>query len=249
MLQNERQEEIFKYLKQKRSATVRALAKELFVSEATVRRDLIEMQNLGLLKRSHGGAIFSESADETSIFVRMGENAQEKERAATVALKYISEDFGTVFLDSSSTVLALARRMNLSDKTVITNGIQTAAQLAGVRGIRLILAGGSVSPTGTSVCGSWTNTLLNEFRFDLMLVSCASFREQGAFETSLDQREIKRTVFALSKKRILIADHTKYARSAPYALCPIEAFDYAIFDVLPAEAHEELMKLSNVHTD
>lgn len=247
MLQNERQEEILKFLKQNRSATVRALANELFVSDATVRRDLAEMQNLGLLKRSHGGAVLLESADETSIFVRMGESAQEKERAATVALKYIPDDFETVFLDSSSTVLALARRMNLTDKTVITNGIQTAAQLAKVRA-RLILIGGNVSPTGTSVRGSWTNTLLSEFRFDLMLLSCASFREQGTFETSLDQREIKRTVFEHSKKRILVADHTKYARSAPYALYPIEAFDCAVFDDLPAE-ERELLQLPNVHTN
>lgn len=246
MLQNERQEEILKYLKQNRSATVRALADELFVSDATVRRDLAEMQNLGLLKRSHGGAVLLESADETSIFVRMGENAREKERAASVALRYIPDDFETVFLDSSSTVLALARRMNLSDKTVVTNGIQTAAELAKVRGIRLILIGGNVSPTGTSVRGSWTNTLLSEFRFDLMLVSCASFREQSTFETSLDQREIKRTVFGHSKKRILVADHTKYARSASYALYPIEAFDHAVFDDLPAEVRE-LLQLSTVH--
>ena len=114
MLQNERQEEILKILKQNRSATVRALAQKLYVSDATVRRDLMEMQNLGLLKRSHGGAVLLENADEISIFVRMNENADEKERTATNALKYLPNDFETVFLDSSSTVLALAQRMDLS---------------------------------------------------------------------------------------------------------------------------------------
>lgn len=249
MLQNERQEEILKILKQNRSATVRSLARTLYVSDATVRRDLMEMQDLGLVKRSHGGAMLLEAADEISIFVRMNENAQEKERAATGALRFLPNDYGTVFLDSSSTVLALAQRMDLSDKTVVTNGIQTAAQLAKVRGVRLILTGGSVSPTGTSVRGSWTNTLLSEFRFDLMLVSCASFNERETFETSLEQREIKRTVFERSKKRILVADHTKYALSAPYALYKIDEFDHAVFDALPPAARTELLKLPNVHVE
>lgn len=247
MLQNERQEEILKYLKQHRSATVLALARTLYVSDATIRRDLQEMQSLGLLKRSHGGAVLLEKADEISIFVRMSENAGEKECAATNALKYLPNDFETVFLDSSSTVLALAQRMDLSDKTVVTNGLQTAAQLARVRGIRLILTGGNVSPTGTSVRGSWTNSQISEFRFDLTLVSCASFNEEGAFETSLDQREIKRAVFRRAKQKMLIADHTKYAASAPYFLCKIDEFDHAVFDELPAPAKEYFGARPNVH--
>jgi len=247
MLQNERQEEILKILKQNRSATVRALAQKLYVSDATVRRDLMEMQNLGLLKRSHGGAVLLENADEISIFVRMNENADEKERTATNALKYLPNDFETVFLDSSSTVLALAQRMDLSQKTVVTNGLQTAAQLARGRGIRLILTGGNVSPTGTSVRGSWTNTQLREFRFDLALVSCAAFDEEGAFETSLEQREIKRAVFRRAKRKILLADHTKYGSGAPYLLCGIDEFDEAVFDELPPPALQFFLKLRNVH--
>ena len=171
----------------------------------------------------------------------------EKERTATNALKYLPNDFETVFLDSSSTVLALAQRMDLSQKTVVTNGLQTAAQLARVRGIRLILTGGNVSPTGTSVRGSWTNTQLREFRFDLAVVSCAAFDEEGAFETSLEQREIKRAVFRRAKRKILLADHTKYGSGAPYLLCGIDEFDEAVFDELPPPALQFFLKLRNVH--
>ena len=235
MLSNERQDKILAILKKKYSATVQELSKELYASSATVRRDLEEMQNMGLLKRSHGGAVLIESADEISIFVRMTENARQKELAATRALKYIPMDFQTVFLDSSSTVLALAQRMNLTDKTVITNNLQTVLQLSKIKGINLIIPGGSISTTGVSVTGSWTMKQLSEFRYDLMLTSCAALTATSAFETSLDQRDIKRTVFERSACRILIADRTKFHAHGTYCFQDLSAFDKLVFDTLSEE--------------
>ena len=240
MLGNERQEAILELLRKEKSAAVKAIAAKLYVSEATVRRDLKEMQDLGLLKRNHGGAVLLEAADEISIFVRMTENAREKERAAANALAEVPANFNTVFLDSSSTVLALAQRLDLAEKTVITNSLQTALRLSKVRGINLVLSGGRVSRTGASVTGSWANNLLRDFRFDLMLTSCAGIREKGAFETSMEQRELKRTVFERSDVRILIADHTKFDAPAPYLFRELADFDKVIFDCLPAERRAAL---------
>ena len=107
MALTERQNEILKVLREKKSAGVAALAQDLYVSEATIRRDLAEMKSMGLIERSHGGALLPEDADEISIFFRMEKNAEEKERAATKALPHIPS-FKSVFVDSSSTALALA---------------------------------------------------------------------------------------------------------------------------------------------
>lgn len=227
---NTRQDAILAYLKQHTSATVKELSGALFVSDATIRRDLAEMQNVGLLKRSHGGAVLLEAADEISIFVRMTENATEKELTATKALEHIPTDFQTAFFDSSSTVLALALRMNLSNKTIVVNNLQTALQLARIRDINLIVPGGNIAKTGVSILGSWTNTLLSEFRFDLMLASCAAVVGKDAYETSVDQREIKRTVFDRSACRILVADHTKFSKTGTYLFKELSAFDKIIFD-------------------
>ena len=71
MANQERSNSILNYLKEKKSASVEELAKLLFVSEATIRRDLTEMQKLGQIERSHGGAILMENADEISIFIRL----------------------------------------------------------------------------------------------------------------------------------------------------------------------------------
>jgi DeoR/GlpR family transcriptional regulator of sugar metabolism len=86
MTLNERHNAILEILKQNRTANVKKLAERLFVSDATIRRDLKEMQALGLIERSHGGAILPDNAEEVSIFVRMNKNAKAKEQVATNAL-------------------------------------------------------------------------------------------------------------------------------------------------------------------
>ena len=96
---NERQNEILRTLKESKTASVNALAKALYVSEATIRRDLAEMKSMGLIERSHGGAILPENAEEISIFFRMEKNANEKERAATKALPHIPP-VKSLFIDS-----------------------------------------------------------------------------------------------------------------------------------------------------
>ncbi|MGN1103454.1 MAG: DeoR/GlpR family DNA-binding transcription regulator [Candidatus Coproplasma sp.] len=235
MLTNERQEQILSILKKKHSATVKNLAAELFVSDATIRRDLNEMQKLGLIERSHGGAVILEEADEVSIFVRINENAKEKERAAFQALNVIPKDFKSVFLDSSSTVLALAQRLDLSHKTVMTNNLQTAIALSRIDDINLLIPGGNIFSTGNSVVGSWTTSLLKDFSFDLMLCSCAAIKDNCAYENSIEQREVKRTAFERSERRIIICDHSKLNKKATYMFQPLTAFDNVVFDYLTDE--------------
>ena len=150
---SERQNNILELLKEKRNCEVRALSESLFVSEATIRRDLTELQKLGLIERTHGGAVLEDNAEEISIFVRMNENSKEKELAATNALPNLPE-FSSVFVDSSSTALALAERMDLSHKTVVTNNLQTAMRLSNKKDINLIILGGSVQYNTVSATGS-----------------------------------------------------------------------------------------------
>lgn len=233
MALTERQNEILKRLKENKSAVVSVLAKELYVSEATIRRDLAEMKNMGLIERSHGGALLPENAEEISIFFRMQKNANEKERAATKALPHIPP-FKSVFIDSSSTALALAERIDLSYKTVVTNNLQTAIQLSQKPNINLILLGGTVHFNTNSSMGSWTVRQLSDFSFDLMISSCAAVIDSEVFERSLEQKELKRAAFKRCQKRVLLVDHTKFSAQGTYRLSALSEYDLIAVDAPPA---------------
>lgn len=232
MALQERQRAILDVLKKQNTATVAELSQTLFVSEATVRRDLKEMQTMGLLERSHGGAFLAESAEEVSIFFRLEKNARQKERIAAIALDRLPP-FKSVFIDSSSTALALLQRMDLRHKTVVTNGLQTALQLSKKESINLILLGGNVQYNTNSATGSLCSRLLNDFSFDVMIASCAAAKADGAYERSLEQAEIKRLAFSKSGYRILLADDSKFSESGTHRVAPLSAFDAVVTNAPP----------------
>ena len=232
MTLKERQQEILQQLKEKKSADVSELAKALYVSEATIRRDLTEMTSMGLIERSHGSARLPENSDEISIFIRMEKNVAEKERAASKALMHIPP-FKSVYIDSSSTALALAQRIDLAFKTVVTNNLQTALLLAKKPDIHLYILGGVVQNNTTCASGSWTTHQLNDFSFDLMISSCATVQQGGIYERSMEQREIKREAFKRCKQHILVVDHTKFNESATYRLNSLTDYDLVVTDAPP----------------
>ena len=229
MTLNERHSSILEILKKNRTADVKRLSESLFVSEATIRRDLKELQTLGLIERSHGGAILADNAEEVSIFVRMAKNAKAKEQIATNALPLIPE-FRSVFIDSSSTALALAGRMDLSFKTIVTNNLQTALQLSKNETVNLILLGGNVQFSSVSSTGSWTARQLEEFKFDLMIFSCSAVTDGVAYERSLDQKEIKISALKRSKYKILLVDKTKFNTDGTHKITNLDDLDLVVTD-------------------
>lgn len=232
MALHERQNAILQFLKNNKTANVKILAKTLYVSEATIRRDLTEMKTLGLIERSHGGAILPENAEEISMFVRMQKNAKEKEMTASVVLPHLP-DFRSVFIDSSSTALALAQRMDLQFKTVVTNSLQAAIQFSKKENVNFILLGGHIQYNTISTTGSWTTRQLEDFSFDLMISSCAAVLGTDVFERSLDQKELKLAAFKRSKKRILLIDDTKLKAHGTYRLANLSEYDLVATNTPP----------------
>jgi len=235
MALTERQTDILQALKISKKVSVKALAKNLFVSEATIRRDLMEMQAMGLVERSHGGAILPENSEEVSMFFRMEKNANEKERVATKAILHIPP-FKSVFIDSSSTALALAERIDLSHKTVVTNNLQTAIHLSKKNNVTLILLGGNVQYKTNSATGAWTARQLMDFSFDLFLSSCAAIIDGASYERSIEQKEIKKIAFIRCKKRVLLVDHTKFNAFATHRLADLSDYDIVVTDFAPPDA-------------
>lgn len=224
MFTSERFKLISDYLKEHSRATIEELSKVLFVSPATVRRDLTEMQKIGLIQRTHGGAVYAETADEVSIFARIAKNATDKEQTASIALNKIPE-FQSLFIDNSSTCLALAERMDFSHKTVITNGLEVAMSLAKKKDVKVIILGGDVAYNTNSADGGMAISMLQNFRFDLMLSSCASLRNDGTYEHAAQTMELKKAAYERSNHHILIVDVHKFNENGMYRTQQLRDYD------------------------
>lgn len=225
MALTQRQEEILSYLKKNRFSKVNELAKKMYVSDATIRRDLQEMSKLGLLERNHGGAVILQNSDEISIYVRMTSNLKNKEEVAVIASS-LPIPFRTVFIDNSSTAYSWAIHANLKHKTVFTNSIVLANELSKSEDINVILLGGSLSYNSNSLTGPMTNTLIPNFHFDLYVCSCTCFSLDGVYESSIEQSAIKELAKKYSDKSILLVDKTKFNRKSTYKTYEPNEFDY-----------------------
>lgn len=233
MIPAERQEKILELLRESKSASVKRIAKHCSSSEATVRRDLIEMEKLMLIRRTRGGALLFESSnDETSVAVRMTENKERKEKIAMLAMRVISDE-KILFFDSSSTVSVLGRAFALKYRTVITTGLNCALILSEKENLSVIIPGGNVSYDSNSMVGSLTLKQLSEFNPDCAVFSCGGVSDGLVTEASFEQSELKKLVAGRAKVKVLLADGTKIGKKLPFSFARLDDFDYFITDSQP----------------
>ncbi|MCD8285676.1 MAG: DeoR/GlpR family DNA-binding transcription regulator [Clostridia bacterium] len=238
---SERTKDIVGLLKQNNAASVEELAKALFVSPATIRRDLTEMEKAGIVRRTHGGVIYVEKSDEISIYLRQAKNPDEKNMVAFIAAQHLP-DFHTAFIDNSSTCLTLCEKISLRNKTVITNGLQIALAVSQQDNVSVILPGGEVRYNTAAVYGSLTSRMLESFRYDLAIVSCAAVDANGTYESTLEAMETKKIAMEHAKKRVLLFDRTKTDTTAAYRAADLEYYDLIITNASNKEV-EPLKKL------
>ena len=227
MFVNKRTDSIMEYLKTNKKATIEELGKALYASESTIRRDLAEMQKSGLIARYHGGAMLLEDFGEISLFVRSERDMRDKELCAAIAVNRLPK-FNTVFIDNSSTCLALAKKIDFTNKTVITNGLQIALQLLNKRDIQLIVPCGSVNTSTSAITGSAAEKSLETLNIDLMLASCASVNAESVCELSFETARFKSAAMSRCKRRILIAAKNKFSNDAPYITADPKNYDFII---------------------
>ena len=235
MLNLERQQEILAILKEKNSATVEELASELFVSGATVRRDLKEMEKQGLIKRTHGGAMpFKDSTEDSSFALREQENTSAKRTIAHLASKLISNG-DSVFLDSSTSSGALIPKLNgFPILSVTTTGIRNALLLSQTDHIRVYIAGGQILNHSNSIIGSDTVDYISRMHSDIAFMSCAGVDVNNGFtDSSTEQAKLKRQMRKNSKKVAMLVDSTKFGKTFLCTDFDFNEVDYLITEKTP----------------
>ena len=210
--------------------TVEQLCDTLFVSGATIRRDLAALETSGLIRRTRGGAILIEGSgnEEPSTF-RESRNVMQKQLIAAMAQPLVRDGM-TLFLDASSTVLALARRLGgYSNLRVITNGVKTTLQLCEMSGIKVMCTGGTVRENSNSLVGRGAVDFAAQYNADLAFLSCRGLSiENGASEASEEEFTVKRQFMKNSKKCVLLCDSSKMDADCLCRLAPLTRFE-AIF--------------------
>ncbi len=232
MLRLERQTRILEMLEKAGAVEVSALAEIFKVSEVTIRRDLQSLEQQGILRRAHGGAVLAHPAlVEQPLAVRLGHEVESKWKIAAAAVKLIN-DGSTILLDSGSTTEALARQLNdFRSVTVITNGVNIAAELVRKPGITVLMAGGLLRSASFSCVGPEAQDMLSQFKVDQTFLGMGGVSlDAGLTNRSVQEVPIKQAMIRAGAQVILLADSSKIGKVVFARVAPLSAIDLIVTD-------------------
>lgn len=235
MQAKERREAIVQVVHQHGPTTVAELVGRLGLSEATIRRDLVKLDDAGLLKRVHGGARPVDVHDDIYADL-VDRQAEPKEAIARAAAARIA-DGQSVLLDIGTTVGRVARHLRGRPITVITRNLAVFAELADDTVVDLVLLGGTVRPAHRSLVGYLTEESLRQLRADLLLLGTSGVRPSGqSVDTVADEVPVKRAMITAADEVVLLADASKFPGSGTAAVCDVNAYRRLVTDAPPGEA-------------
>jgi DeoR/GlpR family transcriptional regulator of sugar metabolism len=232
----QRRQRILDIVSARRAARLEDLSHALGVSMATVRRDLDELSSQGLLHRVHGGAVATERPPEPHFEVKAAEAAEEKERIAARAVSLLAPD-ETIYLDSGSTTLAVARLLRGWDRlTVVTNSLPIANELGG-QGPKLIMIGGEFRPTSQAFVGPLSRHLLQNLHVGKAFIGTYALSlEEGLSTTDASEAFTKVLALERATEVIVLADSRKLGTTAFAGAGRLDQVDVLVTDA-GIEAH------------
>lgn len=238
MIKIERQRELKKIIKGREFVSIADILKILNCSESTLRRDLKEMEKMGLLMQSQGVVIWRsehlehEKQPEMIYRYRQGQNVEIKRQLGAYAAQFIKES-DTLFLDTGTTMIELAKQLPDIPLTVVTNDLQIAMELEEKYNVSTIILGGYVRRGTHTVIGG-VDSCLESFHFQKAFFSPAGVDPLGEFMFfNLQAMDIRAKAHAVAEHTVMVVDHSKFGKKAFVKGFGFEDCDLLIADHFP----------------
>ncbi|MFE9614239.1 DeoR/GlpR family DNA-binding transcription regulator [Streptomyces sp. NPDC006012] len=228
MLAERRHQLILRALRSGGPAAVTDLSEQLGVSPATIRRDLVRLEEDGLLTRVHGGAVVDEGDQP---FAEVAEVRVAEKDAIAVRAAELIKDGQSVLLDIGTTAYRLARQLHGRRLTVITSNLVVYEELADDEAIELVLLGGMVRREYRSLVGFLTEDNLRQLHADWLFLGTSGVRPGGqVMDTTVVEVPVKRAMIKTGDKVALLADSAKFPGTGMAKVCDPEELDVMVTD-------------------
>jgi DeoR/GlpR family transcriptional regulator of sugar metabolism len=250
MLPAERRQFILDELYKTKAVTVHDLAQELEVTPMTIRRDLQLLEDGGLIEKSHGGAVLTESlVKEATYRNRKLVHNEEKQRIATMALPLIDSSM-SVYLDAGTTNYELAvlmSKQHWDNLTIVTNDLAIAQTVTVITGADVIMLGGHIDIESNSSCGGFATHMVQQMHFDLCFLGTQAVAPDWRIMTANAEKiDLKRACLQAADTVVLLADHSKFKKHKLYYILDVADFDVLITDYNATEEEQEQLQEQHV---
>lgn len=235
----ERRQLIAEEVHRRGRVSVSRLASYYEVTAETVRRDLVELEQRGALRRIHGGALAPERLHvEPAVSERIRVMAAEKDRIAQRALGFLPEPEGTVLIDAGTTTGALVDRFPTDRRlTVVTNAVPLAMRLAPLPLVTVVLVGGRLRQRTLANVDDFAVRMLHDLRVDVAFLATNGISERGCTTPDPAEAAVKRAMVAAADRTVLLADHSKFGQEHFVRFAELADLDVVVTDsgVEPAD--------------
>ncbi|EKE43102.1 glycerol-3-phosphate regulon repressor [Oceaniovalibus guishaninsula JLT2003] len=230
-----RHPEILDIARREGKVTVEGLAAYFGVTFQTVRRDLTDLADTGLLDRVHGGAVLPSGTTNIGYADRRGLNFAGKLAIARACAARIPHDC-SVFLNIGTSTEAVADRM-LAHRNIlaVTNNLNVATILARNPDCEVVVTAGVLRRADGGLTGGLTERTIRQFKFDFAIVGCSAIDGDGdILDFDMQEVGVTRTIIEQSRRVFLVADHTKFRRKAPVRVAALSDLAAIFTDRPPA---------------
>ena len=244
---NQRQEEILELARQQGFVGIDELANRFSVTQQTIRNDINQLCEKKLLRRYHGGASLPSSVENVSYHSRQVLCLEEKRRIAQHVSKRIP-DQASLFINIGTTTEEVATALLIHDKLrIITNNLNVAKIVSGNPAFEVIIAGGAVRNRDGGIIGEATIDFINQFKVDFGVIGISGIEADGTL-LDFDYQEVRvaQAIIANARKLFLVADHTKFGRSAMVRLGHLSQIDVLITDRHPPAAMAQALRAIDI---
>ena len=241
MYKCEREDEIMQLLTETEYATVDYLVRKINISASSIRRDLKNLEERGLVVRSYGGVkLASVTGKQIPFSLRSHENSLQKKQMARLAFEELNAG-ETVFLDGSSSAYFVAELLpSLSGVTVITNSIDVMRYLSEYD-IKAYCTGGAISEDNRAVLvGGYTQSFLKMIHADVAIISVQAVNSAGEFfDCYSEEVAVRNIMLQNAKRRMILCDSSKWGKGSIFYQTSMTDVDLFISESDPTEFFEE----------
>ncbi|MGI9380456.1 MAG: DeoR/GlpR family DNA-binding transcription regulator [Methyloligellaceae bacterium] len=242
-----RQLDIVSLAKKDGRVSVDGLAEQFQVTPQTIRKDLNELVDRGLLHRFHGGAVIASGVANVSYEARRLIAPEEKKSIGVCAARLIPNN-SSILINIGTTTEQVATALRFhTGMMAITNNIHVINILGGFPEFELVVAGGVVRQSDLGVLGEAAMDFIRQFHVDIAVVGASAIGNDGTL-LDYDYREVKvsKAIIECARYSILVADSTKYSRNAPVRIGHLSDIDTFVTNTRPPENIERICDESDV---
>lgn len=216
--------------------TVEDLADRFGVTVQTIRRDLTELDDAGELNRVHGGAIAASGTTNVAYEQRRDLLSVEKSAIARACASAIPDDCSVFLNIGTSTEAVASELLHHKNLLAITNNMNVANILAANPDCQVVVTGGTVRRADGGLIGTMTVEAIRQFKFDYAVIGCSALDEDGdVLDFDIQEVGVSQAIIASARVPFLVADHSKFSRTAPARICSLEEIGSFFTDQTPSE--------------